>query len=101
MCSKCNMSFKPVKFTFGDDVEWGGFDEGGTWNGWNNVTVTREVYMKIRRDMIKLMGMAQANQDNPIVSKQQHYVSLANGWAATIVEKTNQKGIAYERTPDM
>ena len=59
MCSKCNMSFKPVKFTFGDDV------------------------------MIKLMGMAQANQDNPIVSKQQHYVSLANGWAATIVEKTN------------
>ena len=53
------------------------------------VVQASEVHMKIRRDMIKLMVMAQANQDNPIVSKQQHYVSLANGWAATIVEKTN------------
>ena len=88
MCKECNMSFRPVQFVFGDNGEngiWDGFDEGGTWNGWNNVTVTREVYMKIRRDMIKLMGMAQANQDNPIVSKQQLYVSLANGWAINII----------------
>jgi hypothetical protein len=41
------MSMPPCRFKFDDGIVYDGFAHGCTWNGWDNVAVTRETLDKI------------------------------------------------------
>jgi hypothetical protein len=42
-----NPKLTPVKFFFGDDPTYDGFTDGTTWNGFENIWVTKEVHEEI------------------------------------------------------
>jgi hypothetical protein len=40
----------PCKFTFDDEKVYNGFSHGSTWNGFDNVAVTKETLDQIKQD---------------------------------------------------
>jgi hypothetical protein len=79
---------KPCKFTFDDTPAYDGFAHGSTWNGFDNVAVTKETLEKIIAD-----GVAQGWLDTETVDAfrgiepmENGLISLGWGYVTKIVE---------------
>lgn len=74
----------PCKFTFDDGKVWEGFAEGTTWNGFDNVSVTRSTAAAIDA------WFGNDGSENAVigdmVADENGLISLANGYATQIVE---------------
>jgi hypothetical protein len=86
------MALRPsCKFTFDDEKTYEGFDLGSTWNGFDNVAVSREVLDELIKDFDFDPDNPDQNSDDfrallkhPMANG---LYSLANGYATMIVRK--------------
>jgi hypothetical protein len=80
----------PCKFTFDDEKTYEGFSHGSTWNGFNNVAVTKDVLEKIIADMKgdETSGMNDETEESfrAIQPMENGLYSLGWGFATSIVE---------------
>jgi hypothetical protein len=79
-CPLMESKMKACKFTFDDEKVWSGFACGTTWNGFDNVAVTKEIAAEIDRYF--------EGQDcaiSEIEPDKNGLISLANGFATQIV----------------
>jgi hypothetical protein len=80
------ISMKPCKFTFNDDSIYDGFAHGSTWNGFDNVAVTKETLEKIIADFYEA-GADKDTEDSfrEIEPMDNGLYSLGWGFATSIV----------------
>jgi hypothetical protein len=79
---------KPCKFTFDDEKVYDGFDHGSTWNGFDNVAVTKEVLEQIIYDS-ECCGTTKEEIDEnfrSIEPMENGLLSLGWGFSTQIVE---------------
>jgi hypothetical protein len=84
---------KPCKFTFDDSPIYDGFAHGSTWNGFDNVAVTKETLEKIIADG-ETQGWLDADSVDGFRSidpMENGLISLGWGYATQIVEGQDLK----------
>ena len=79
---------KPCRFTFDDDKVYDGFAHGSTWNGFDNVAVTKATLDQIIADL----AYANATPDDldnfrELTPLENGFYSLGWGFATQIVEE--------------
>ena len=74
---------KPCKFTFDDEKVYDGFAHGSTWNGFDNVAVTKETLDKIVADFWPL-ALARTRRYRFARSNRWPMVSTRSGGASPL-----------------
>jgi hypothetical protein len=80
------IDMKPCKFTFDDETVYDGFAHGSTWNGFDNVAVTKETLDRIIADTDE----QSAEQFREIEPMENGLYSLGWGFTTQIVEGETQ-----------
>jgi len=73
----------PCTFTFDDEINWQGFSEGTTWNGFDNVRVTPDVFESIKAHFLHLDDDPEAWDFEPC---EDGLISLSYGMATRVVK---------------
>ena len=79
-----NKGFTKTFFAFADDKPYVGYVNGSTWNGFDNVWVTKDVFEKITSDF----GAEESRECglNDIIPNEDGLYSFAYGFATTIYQ---------------
>jgi hypothetical protein len=79
---------KPCKFTFDDEKVFDGFAHGSTWNGFDNVAVTKETLEEIIKWAESQGSEAEEIEDYRSIEPMENgLISLGGGYATQIVEE--------------
>ena len=76
---------EPCKFTFDDEKVWDGFSHGSTWNGFDNVAVTKETLEKIAAESDAIGDDETAEMFREIQPMDNGLYSLGWGFSTQIV----------------
>lgn len=100
------LSNTPCKFTFDDEKVWDGFAHGSTWNGFDNVAVTKEtldaIIAHFKAEAIKYGWGDDALDDGmaEIQPMDNGLYSLGWGYCTQIVDEVEPDGTAAVRYSD-
>ena len=82
-------NMKKVIFDFGDGVDYEGFTDGTTWNGFNNIWISDKVYRQLLNNFNHMLSDFRESGLFELTQDESGLYSLAYGFSTIII---NEKG---------